>query len=173
MSSLTKDDLLGAARRLFSDLASNAGSTALLSHFSSSHPITLRHCPMEDMNNGQGNSPAYPLTSTSTRSPCSDTYILTGRTAVRSYFDTICTHWTRSRVEVHHTSYTLPKYPGRAPQVVVDFSITWTWNRSGHSWTEDCTMTVEFDNLAKIINVLCQTTSGRETCIMHATDPRH
>jgi hypothetical protein len=170
MSHLTKDDLLGSAKRLFSDLASNAGSTALLSHFSSNHQITLRHCATEDMVDGQGNNATFPLTST--RSPCTSTYVLTGHNAVRSYFDMICTHWTRSRVEVHHTSYSLPKYPNRPPQVVIDFSITWTWNRSGHSWTEDCTMTIDFDDSAKMVNMLCQTTSGRETCVMHATDPR-
>jgi hypothetical protein len=41
----------------------------------------------------------------------------------------------------------------------------------GRTWTEYCTMTMWFDEYAKIVDMVCRTTSGRETSVLYARDP--
>jgi hypothetical protein len=327
-SHLTKDDILGTAKGLFDDLTVNAGSRALMSHWSTTYPVSLDHTVddttsttsgsmLNDHRSGQERLNTFAFTTT--RSPCTSTYLLTGRNAVRSYFDLICTHWSR-KVTVYHSRYSLPHSMGERdalanhgavagardseteaesdadvgmdcgadedvqarssghdlnpphphqqqcrPELVVEFSINWTWNKRiklssnspssspspsstvpssptsttistapsasasastsfsastpymdadddlppvptatsisaamtsmspvptftitvegtprpargrggnvGRMWTEYRTMMLWFDEYAKIVDMVCRTTSGRETSVLYARDP--
>ncbi|PFH51233.1 hypothetical protein AMATHDRAFT_95766, partial [Amanita thiersii Skay4041] len=136
--------LLDAASSFFTDLSQNAPPATLLSYFSTTHLIDIQHHPAFSPNNSR----------------------LYGSNAVRSYFDLLATHWTRSPVTIHTTDVDIP-----TNTVTADASITWTWRRSHRRWREDFICTIQFDESLKIISLKVQTVSEPETCVMRAVDP--
>ncbi|KAH0578036.1 hypothetical protein H2248_005592 [Termitomyces sp. 'cryptogamus'] len=91
--------------------------------------------------------------------------ILRGPNAVRSYFDLIATHWTRSPV-----SHRIIDADPFTRTVIFEGSITWKWKKSGRSWIEDFTCTLAFDELLKIVSYVVRTDSASKTCLMRAKD---
>lgn len=89
-----------------------------------------------------------------------------GSNAIRSYFDLLATHWTRSNARIRAT--TQIDEPNR--RVVVSASVDWAWRKSGRKWTEDFTWTLDFDENLEIISFIIRTVSGPGTCIMRAID---
>lgn len=142
----TAKQLEVAADALFTDLGTNKPPYVVLSHFSQTQPVVIQHAPA---------SCPHPLSSR-----------LTGINAVRSYFDLLATHWTRSDPR----RLSLIAYEETA-QVVVIASVKWTWKASGKSWREDFTCTLDFDDNAKVTSFIMQTDSGPGTCVMRAVDP--
>ncbi|KAH0577983.1 hypothetical protein H2248_007034 [Termitomyces sp. 'cryptogamus'] len=86
--------------------------------------------------------------------------ILRGPNAVRSYFDLIATHWTRSPV-----SHRIIDADPFTRTVIFEGSITWKWKKSGRSWIEDFTCTLAFDELLKIVSYVVRTDSASKTCL--------
>ncbi|KAF8625987.1 hypothetical protein AX17_006711 [Amanita inopinata Kibby_2008] len=142
---MSRQLLLDAAVSFFNDLSNNATPTTLLSHFSTAHPIVIQHAP------------AFPINSRSR---------IFGSNAVRSYFDLLATHWTRSPVALNSTDA-----DPNTSTVTADASITWTWRHSRRCWREDFICTICFDESLKIISLNVQTVSEPETCVMRAVDP--
>lgn len=137
---------LSRACKFFNALASNASSPVLLSHFSTSQEVTVQH---------------YPAACPNPRSS-----LLRGPNAIRSYFDLLATHWTRSNL-VQHSIVSDPD----ARTVVTNASVTWKWRKSGHQWTEDFLCTLTFDDALQIVSLTVRTDSGPTTCVMRAVDP--
>jgi hypothetical protein len=88
-----------------------------------------------------------------------------GLNAVRSYFDLLATHWTRSDMQSQFVSADLD-----ARRITFTGSVTWTWKKSGRSWREDFSCTVAFDEALKITHFGVRTESDTKTCIMRAVD---
>jgi hypothetical protein len=145
----TSDQLISACTQFLSAVSNNTSPLSLLSYFSTTHPITIQHCP---------------ALCTNPRS-----FLLRGPNAVRSYFDILATHWTRSKL----TTHTVFPDPAHA-RVVVKGSVVWTWRRSGRSWQEDFTCTLVFEDsdpeALRILSFMIITESGPGTCIMRAVD---
>jgi hypothetical protein len=144
----TSEQLIDACNCFFTALSNNTPPLALLHHFSTTHPVSIQHCPA--------------------RCPHPHASILRGPNAVRSYFDILATHWTRSNL----TSHAVSADP-MTRRVVVTGSVIWTWKRSGRSWQEDFTCTLAFDDsdALKITNFIVLTESGPGTCVLRAIDP--
>lgn len=142
----TQDHLISATNAFFLALASNTCSLTLLTHFSTTHPVTIQHAPA--------------------LCPHPQTSRLSGLNAVRSYFDLLATNWTRSKMAIR----TNPRADAKARRVVVGASVTWMWRRSGREWDEDFTCTLEFDENYKISSFVVKTDSAPETCVMRAVD---
>lgn len=145
-SAPTREQLLAVANRYLAAFANNKTHPLLmLTFFSTTSPVSIQHYP--------SNSP-YPQAS-----------ILRGPNAVRSYFDLIATHWTRSPV----SRRTIDVDPYKRT-VVFEGSVTWKWKKSGRSWVEDFTCTLAFDDLLKIVSYVVRTDSTPQTCLMRAKD---
>ncbi|THU80548.1 hypothetical protein K435DRAFT_785397 [Dendrothele bispora CBS 962.96] len=158
-----------AANALFSDIFSNNPSSALLTHFSRSHPVTIQHAPAGD---------PYPQSSR-----------LIGLNAVRSYFDLLSTHWHRAETKIHSIQITTPTSSStgssttasspsssstscsNSPCVILTASVQWTWKCSGNSWREDFTCVLEYDDFVKVTSFVVRTDSLPETCVLRARDP--
>ncbi|KAF8157952.1 hypothetical protein B0H34DRAFT_706900 [Crassisporium funariophilum] len=138
--------LKAASEAFFDAFSSNTTPINLLSYFSTTCPIILQHAP--------ANCP-HPHTSR-----------LVGGNALRSYFDLLATHWSRSDAKIRHA----PQADADTRSVVLGASITWMWRKSGRKWTEDFTWTLEFDDALKIVSFVARTVSGPGTCVMRAVD---
>ncbi|KAF7364788.1 hypothetical protein MVEN_00348800 [Mycena venus] len=136
--------LLFAAEVLFLDLSANSNSNIIISHFSSTQEVVIQHAPL--------------------LCPHPHTSRLTGLNAVRSYFDLLFTHWTRSNMKIHSRTVVEPN------QVAVSASVQWTWRSSGRSWKEEFLCTLDYDDNLKIVGMIVETNSAPGTCIMRAID---
>ncbi|TFK27560.1 hypothetical protein FA15DRAFT_701769 [Coprinopsis marcescibilis] len=144
--SLLDEQLLSTTDAFLQALAVNASSQCLLSFFSTTNPVVVQHAPA-------GCNHAH-------------TSRLTGLNAVRSYFDLVTTHWTRSSVQTHSR----PRANSSKRRTVISASVTWMWRQSGRQWTEDFICTLDFDENFKIVSFIIQTESPPETCLMSAKD---
>ncbi|KAF7298660.1 hypothetical protein MIND_00813200 [Mycena indigotica] len=142
----TQKQLLFAADALFLDLAANASTKILLSHFSSTNELVIQHAPI-----------SCPLPQDSR---------LTGLNAVRSYFDLISVHWERK--DLCLDSQNAITHPTKT--VTVHGSVGWTWRLSRREWTEKFTCTLEYDDNLKVVGMVVETTSPPATCVMRAVD---
>ncbi|KAF5361088.1 hypothetical protein D9756_005114 [Leucocoprinus leucothites] len=138
--------LLSTTDSFFRALAANQPPLKLLSYFSTTNPVSIQHAPRTCPN---------PHTSR-----------LHGLNAIRSYFDLLATHWERVAITQH--SRNVVSSSSRA--VTTSASVTWRWKKSGRSWNEDFTCTLEFDDHSKITHFVVVTESGPSTCIMRAVD---
>jgi hypothetical protein len=143
----TQAQLRGACNRFFTALATDASALNLLSYFSTTQEVAVQHYPA---------SCPHPHTS-----------LLRGSNAIRSYFDLLATHWTRSNLVQHSVS---PDPATRS--VVVKASVVWTWKQSGHKWKEEFICTLMFDDSLQIVSLTVRTESGPGTCVMRAVDPQ-
>ncbi|KAF9026464.1 hypothetical protein BDZ89DRAFT_1134766 [Hymenopellis radicata] len=135
-----------AAEKLIFDIANNASSSRLLSHFSQSNNVVLQHAWSTCQN--------------------PNSYRFTGLNAVRSYFDLLSTHYERSCMMQH--AIHVNDSTGR---VVVAASVKWTWRSSRHHWQEDYTCYIDYDATLKVVSFIVVTTSAESTCVMRAVDP--
>ncbi|KAJ7069322.1 hypothetical protein C8F01DRAFT_1015128 [Mycena amicta] len=142
----TQKQLLFAADALFLDLAANASTKIILSHFSSTHELTIQHAPAS--------------------CPHPEGSRLTGLNAVRSYFDLVATHWERADMAVE--SQSVLAHPERT--VAVRGSVRWIWRLSRHEWVEKFVCLLEYDDNLKVAGMMVQTTSAPGTCVMRAVD---
>jgi hypothetical protein len=142
----TADQLVSACTKFLSAVSNN---TSPLAHFSTTHPVSIQHCPARCIN--------------------PHSFLLRGPNAVRSYFDLLATHWTRSKLNIH----TVVPHPAQA-RVIAKGSVVWTWKRSGRSWREDFTCTLVFEDsdpaALRILSFMVITESAPGTCVMHAVD---
>ncbi|KAF9465340.1 hypothetical protein BDZ94DRAFT_1126114, partial [Collybia nuda] len=141
----THGQLRGACTQFFNALATDASALNLLSYFSTSQEVAVQHYPA---------SCPHPHTS-----------LLRGSNAIRSYFDLLATHWTRSNLVQHSIT---PDPTTRS--VVVKASVVWTWKQSGHKWKEEFVCTLTFDDALQIVSLTVRTESGPGTCVMRAVD---
>ncbi|KAF9443897.1 hypothetical protein P691DRAFT_796952 [Macrolepiota fuliginosa MF-IS2] len=137
--------LLTATDTFFRALAANQPPLKLLAYFSTTSPVAIQHAPR---------TCPHPHSSR-----------LHGLNAIRSYFDLLATHWERTAITQHSTSAN-----SAARSVTTTASVTWRWKKSGRSWNEDFTCTLEFDDHFKICSFLVTTESSPSTCIMRAVD---
>ncbi|KAJ7606573.1 hypothetical protein DFH06DRAFT_240254 [Mycena polygramma] len=144
LMSPSHQQLLFAAEVLFLDLSETTPTSILIGHFSASSEVVIQHTPALC---------PHPFTSR-----------VTGLNAVRSYFDLLATHWTRSDGQIH-TRTVVGTY-----QVAVNASVRWTWRCSGRSWREDFLCTLEYDDNLKIVSMIIATNSPPGTCVMRAVD---
>ncbi|TFK71272.1 hypothetical protein BDN72DRAFT_469281 [Pluteus cervinus] len=144
-ASATTQQLLSSTNSFFNALSNNTSPITLLSYFSTTRLVSLQHAPA---------TCPHPHTSR-----------LTGLNAIRSYFDLLATHWTRTDMRIHSA-----QVDSSAKQVVVAASVTWMWKKSRKSFTEDFTCTLQFDDNQKIVDFLVCTNSGPGTCVMRAVD---
>lgn len=146
LSSPTREQLLAATERYLAAFANNkTHSLTLLSYFSTTSPIWIQH---------------YPATCSHPQSS-----LLRGPNAIRSYFDLLATHWTRTCMRRRTLQADAP-----TRTIVLEGSVTWTWKKSGRSWVEDFTCTLAFDELLKIVSFSVRTDSEVKTCVMRAKD---
>ncbi|KAK7022163.1 hypothetical protein R3P38DRAFT_3195550 [Favolaschia claudopus] len=140
----SSQQLLFAAEVLFLDMSSDTPSKILVTHFSPKEDIIIQHAP----------------------ALCPDPYSsrLTGRNAVRSYFDLLETNWKKSEGQILSRAVVEPN------TVVVNACVKWTWRTSGRSWTEDFLCTLEYDDNLKVTSMIMETTSESGTCVMRAID---
>ncbi|KAF7299835.1 hypothetical protein HMN09_00990400 [Mycena chlorophos] len=147
MSAPPQKQLLFAADALFLDLASNAPTKVLLTHFSSTEKeLVIQHAPIIC---------PYPLKGR-----------LTGLNAVRSYFDLISLHWDRADLCVE--SQIAVVHPTRT--VTIRGSVRWIWKVSRNEWVEKFTCVLEYDENFKVVGMVVETTSSPGTCVMRAVD---
>ncbi|KAF8654681.1 hypothetical protein AX16_003471 [Volvariella volvacea WC 439] len=144
-TSSTSNQLIQSTHNFFNALANNTPPIELLSHFSTTRPVTIQHAPA---------SCPHPHTSR-----------LTGLNAIRSYFDLLATHWVRTDTRVHSVHI-----DPSSRKSIISASVTWMWKKSRRSWTEDFTCTLEYDENYKIVSFLVCTNSGPGTCVMRAVD---
>ncbi|KAG6899747.1 hypothetical protein C0993_007234 [Termitomyces sp. T159_Od127] len=145
-STPTREQLLAVTNRYLTAFANNkTHPLSMLTFFSTTSPVYIQHYP--------SNSP-HPQAS-----------IIRGPNAVRSYFDLIATHWTRSPVA--HRIVNVDPY---MRTIVFEGSVTWKWKKSGRSWVEDFTCTLAFDEQLKIVSYVVRTDSASQTCLMRAKD---
>ncbi|KAG5734058.1 hypothetical protein E4T56_gene15501 [Termitomyces sp. T112] len=145
-STPTREQLLAVTNRYLTAFANDKTHPLyLLAFFSTTSPVTIQHYPSS--------------------SPHPQASILRGPNAVRSYFDLIATHWTRSPV-----SHRIIDADPFTRTVIFEGSITWKWKKSGRSWIEDFTCTLAFDELLKIVSYVVRTDSASKTCLMRAKD---
>lgn len=138
----TSDQLRAVADAFFADLKVSP-SKVVLRHFSTTEVVVFDH------------SPRFSYNST-----------LFGLNAVRSYLDLLATHWTCHDLRKHQMDVSLD-----ARRVVAKASVIWKWKKSGRSWQEDFTCTLDFDETMKIKSFVIKTDSAPETCVMRAVDP--
>lgn len=137
--------LLAATESFFKALAANQPPLKLLAYFSTTNPVSIQHVPR---------TCPHPHASR-----------LHGLNAVRSYFDLLATHWERTAIKQHKTSVDTDTY-----SVTTIATITWRWKKSGRSWNEDISCTLEFDENLRICHLLVTTESDTSTCVMRAVD---
>jgi len=135
-----------SSESFFAAFASNKPPIEMLCYFSTTSPVIIQHAP---------DSCPHPHTSR-----------LIGSNAIRSYFDLLATHWTRSNARFRATTQ-VDELNRRA---VVSASIDWAWRKSGRKWTEDFTWTLDFDENLEIVSFVIRTVSGPGTCVMRAID---
>lgn len=146
VSPTSREQLLTVTDNFLNAFADNqTHPISLLTFFSTSSPVTIQHYP---------SSCPHPQSS-----------LLCGQNAVRSYFDLLATHWTRSGLR-HHIIDVDPS----TRIVLLDGSITWKWNQSGRSWVEEFRITLAFDEMLSIVSFSVRTLSGPGTCVMRAKD---
>lgn len=132
-----------AAECLFADIAAGKSPQSLLSHFSTTETVVLKHDCVYD--------------------PSSIAF--EGILAVRSYFDLLALHWKKDDMQIHWTKVDLEK-----SSVVVRASVRWTWKISGNSWREEFTCTLGFDEQAKVKQFIVESDVPKSSCVMHAVD---
>ncbi|KAF4617626.1 hypothetical protein D9613_006223 [Agrocybe pediades] len=142
----TEQELLDASRRFFDAFAASQGSSQMLKFFSTTSAAVIQHAPA---------SCPHPYTSR-----------LSGSNAVRSYFDLLGTHWTRSSVKLASAL----EVDASKRRVSVTAESTWTWKRSGRKFREEFTWTIDYDESMKIVSFIIRTLSGPGTCVMRAVD---
>jgi hypothetical protein len=118
----TSDQLQAAGDKLFADIAASTSPLLLLSHFSDTEIVVIDHAHID----------AHPAPNV-------------GLNAVRSYFDILTTHWSRSNLERHET-FIRPE----SHQVICRASVWWTWRSSGRKFKEEFTVTVDWDDQLKV-----------------------
>lgn len=140
-------ELKTASQEFLDAFSLNISPQNITSYFSTCYPVIIQHAPA------------------SCTHPSASRFI--GPTAIRSYFDLLAIHWSRSDVKIR----TAPQVvDGETQAVVLGASVTWKWLKSGRKWTEDFTWTMGFDDELKIISLVSQTVSEASTCVMRATD---
>ena len=147
MPPISDQRLIDACNCFFDAFSSDTPPLTLLNFFSTTHPVTIQHYPA--------------------KCPVPQTSLLRGPNAVRSYFDLLATHWTRSNI----TSHAVAVDP-LSRRVLVKGSINWTWKKSGRSWQEDFSCTLVFDDSdpLKIAQFVVKTENGAQACVMRAVD---
>jgi len=135
--------LQSAAESLLADIAAQKAPNVLLSHFSSTHNVTLQHDYIHN----------------------TVTYSFAGLHAVRSYFDLLSLHWMRDDMRFHDCHVYADK-----SQVVVKASVQWTWRVSKRSWRENFTCTLDFDERLKVKRFIVVSNPPEESCVMLAID---
>ncbi|KIM40946.1 hypothetical protein M413DRAFT_445721 [Hebeloma cylindrosporum] len=140
------EQLRASSESFFAAFASNKPPIKMLCYFSTTSPVIIQHAP---------ESCPHPQTSR-----------LIGSNAIRSYFDLLATHWTRSNARTRAPT----QIDERNRRVVVFASIDWAWKKSGRKWTEDFTWTLDFDESLNIVSFVIRTVSGPGTCVMRAID---
>lgn len=145
-SMMFEQQLRASSESFFDAFASNKPSIKMLCYFSTTSPVIIQHTP---------DSCPHPHTSR-----------LVGSNAIRSYFDLLATHWTRSNARTRATT----QIDGPNRRVIVSASIDWAWRKSGRKWTEDFTWTLDFDESLEIVSFVIRTVSGPGTCVMRAID---
>ncbi|KAG6840787.1 hypothetical protein C0991_004327 [Blastosporella zonata] len=142
----TREQLLAVTDRYLTAFANNKTHPMfMLTFFSTIYPVTIQHYP---------SSSTHPQAS-----------LLRGPNAVRSYFDLLATHWTRTAV--HQRTIDVDPL---TRTVILEGSVTWKWKKSGRSWVEEFTCTLTFDELLKIVSYAVRTDSPLKTCLMRAKD---
>lgn len=145
-SPLAREHLLAAKDRYITAFANNkTHPLTLLAHFSTTSPISIQHYP---------SSCTHPQSS-----------LLRGPGAVRSYYDLLATHWTRSSLRQDTIDVDV-----ETRTIVLRGSVAWTWKKSGRSWMEEFTCTLVFDEALKILSYAVRTDSATKTCVMRAKD---
>ncbi|KZP18935.1 hypothetical protein FIBSPDRAFT_744702 [Athelia psychrophila] len=139
----TTGPLQFAAECLFADIAAGKTPQQLLSHFSTTDTIVLKHDCIYDPS----------------------AFAFEGVHAVRSYFDLLALHWKKDDMQIHSTRVDLEN-----SCVVMRASVRWTWKISGNSWLEEFTCTLGFDDEAKVKKFIVETDVPRSSCVMHAVD---
>jgi hypothetical protein len=137
--------LLATADQFFQAFAANQSPLKLLTFFSTARPLSIQHAPR-----------------TCPNPPASR---LEGLIDIRSYFDLIATHWERKAI-ILHSSSVIPD----SHTVTTSASVTWRWKKSGRTWNEDFSCTLEFDDHLKICDFVITTESSPTTCVMRAVD---
>lgn len=132
-----------AAECLFADIAAGKSPKCLLTHFSVTDTVILKHDCIYDPAN----------------------FAFEGIPAVRSYFDLLALHWKKDDMQIHSTRVDLEK-----SCVVLRASVRWTWKISGNSWREEFTCTLGFDEQAKVKRFIVETDIPKSSCVMHAVD---
>lgn len=141
---MSTEHLKASTKAFFDAFAVSTQPVKMLAFFSTQSPVILQHAPIE--------------------CPHPQTSRLDGSNAIRSYFDILATHWTRSDVKLRQA----PEIDAENRRVVVPASVVWKWRRSGRQFREIFTWTLEFDDNMKITSFVVKTISG--TCVMRATD---
>ena len=144
----SRAQLLESTRRFLQALSTSTPPLALLTHFSTTSQISILH---------------YPSTC-----PHPSSSLLLGPNAIRSYFDLLATHWTRSNLSAPHNL--IHADPDTRTVTLAGSSIRWTWRANGRSWTEEFTCILGFDEFAKITRFEVRTESEPGTCVMCAVD---
>lgn len=142
----TERKLRECSEAFFDAFAANAPAIKMLHYFSTTSPTFVQHTPVEC---------PHPLTSR-----------VAGINAVRSYFDLLATHWTRSGANIRDEL----EVDAASRRVIIPASVTWKWRQSGRAWREDFIWTLGFDESFKISSFIVRTMSGGGTCIMRAVD---
>jgi hypothetical protein len=141
-----EQNLRASSQAFFDAFCSNTPSIKMLHYFSTTSPAAIQHTPLE----------------------CPHPYAskLSGSNAIRSYFDLLATHWTRSGAHIRDEL----EVDASNRRVVIPASVTWTWKKSGRQWREDFTWTLDYDESLKISSFVIRTMSGPGTCVMRAVD---
>ncbi len=142
----TEKKLRECSEAFFDAFAANGPPIKMLHFFSTTSPTFVQHAPAEC---------PHPMTSR-----------VVGINAVRSYFDLLATHWTRSGASIRDEL----EVDAANRRVIIPASVTWKWRQSGRSWREDFIWTLGFDEMFKISSFIVRTMSGGGTCIMRAVD---
>jgi len=142
----TEQKLRVCSEAFFDAFAANTPPIKMLQHFSTTSPTFVQHTPVEC---------PHPLSSR-----------VAGINAVRSYFDLLATHWTRSGASIRDEL----EVDAVNRRVTIPASVTWKWRQSGRAWREDFTWTLGFDESFKISSFIVRTMSGGGTCVMRAVD---
>ncbi|KAF8963027.1 hypothetical protein BDZ97DRAFT_1822710 [Flammula alnicola] len=126
---VTEQQLRASSQTFFDAFSSSIAPIKMLSYFSTTLPVTIQHTPAEC---------PHPLTSR-----------LDGSNAIRSYFDLLATHFTRSDARIRSAV----QVNAESRRVTVIASVNWMWRKN-----------------LKIVTFVIRTDSGPATCVMRAVD---
>ncbi|KDR83063.1 hypothetical protein GALMADRAFT_238865 [Galerina marginata CBS 339.88] len=143
---ISEQQLRASSETFFDAFSSNKPPNKMLSFFSNTAPVIIQHAPA---------SCPHPHTSR-----------LNGSNAIRSYFDLLATHWTRSDAKIRSPL----QVDTNNRRVTLAASVTWMWRKSGRKFVEEFTWTLDYDEGLKLFSFVIRTVSGPGTCVMRAID---